>query len=141
MANYFGSIVPEQILPYNPQQQQGGFNFLPQQPMAISGLNSGSLGGGLGSGGFFSGMSGLDKAQLGLGALNSLYGIWGGIQANNMAKKQFRLGSAIANTNLDNSIKSYNTSLEGRARARGAMEGQTDAQVSAYIDRNRLSRS
>ena len=46
----------------------------------------------------------------------------------------------MTNTNLNNSIQSYNTSLEDRARARGVMEGQSDEQVQSYIDKNKLSR-
>ena len=41
---------------------------------------------------------------------------------------------------MNNTIKTYNTALEDRIRARYAMEGRSD-QADAYIDENKLSRS
>lgn len=83
----------------------------------------------------------LNTAQLGLGGLQTLGGLWSAFQNNSLAKKQFNFSRDFANTNLNNSIQSYNTSLADRARARAAVEGQTDAERDRYINDNRLSRS
>lgn len=82
----------------------------------------------------------LPTLQFGLGALGSLSSLYNGFQAQRLARDQFNLTKDITNTNLNNSIKSYNTALEGRTRARTAMEGGSAADAQAYIDRNRLTR-
>lgn len=110
----------------------------------VFGANGNGLGvpGGLDQGGqgFFGGMNGLDLGRLGLGLANSGFNIYSGLQANKLAREQFRFTRDVTNTNLNNNIQSYNTQIEDRARARGAVEGQTADQVQGYIDRNRLSR-
>ncbi|QYW01835.1 hypothetical protein PP761_gp60 [Stenotrophomonas phage Paxi] len=83
----------------------------------------------------------MNTAQFGLGALQTLGGLWGAFNANRLARDQFNFTRDFANTNLNNSIQSYNTQLADRARARAAVEGQTDAQRDQYIADNRLSRS
>lgn len=82
----------------------------------------------------------LPTLQFGLGALGSLNSLYSGFQAQRLARDQFNLTKDITNTNLNNSIKSYNTALEGRTRARTAMEGGSAEDAQAYIDRNRLTR-
>lgn len=77
--------------------------------------------------------------SLGLGALNSFAGIYGALQANSLAKKQFNMQRSVANANLANQIQSYNTALEDRSRSRAVMEGQSDAEAQAYVDKNRLA--
>lgn len=81
-----------------------------------------------------------DTFKMGLSGLNTLGNLWGAWQSNKLARDQLNFTKNVTNTNLNNSIQSYNTSLEDRARARAAMEGQTDAQAQTYIDKNRLSR-
>lgn len=78
--------------------------------------------------------------QLGLGALGSLASIYGGFQANKLAKDQLSFTKDITNTNLNNSIKSYNTALEDRARSRAVVEGRDQASADAYVEKNKLSR-
>lgn len=79
-------------------------------------------------------------AQMGLQGLNTLGGLWGAFQAQKLAREQFDFTKNTTNTNLNNSIKSYNTALEDRARSRGFTEGQSTSQTQSYIDNNRLSR-
>lgn len=107
------------------------------------GLNANPAGsGGIGGGGFGASLGGpLGIASLGLSALSSLGSLWMGLKAQKLAKKQFKFTKDITNTNLANSIQSYNTALADRARARGVMESQSPEQVQAYIDANSLSRS
>lgn len=78
--------------------------------------------------------------QLGLGALGSLANIYGGFQANKLAKDQLSFTKDITNTNLNNSIKSYNTQLEDRARSRAVAENRDQSTADEYIEKNKLSR-
>lgn len=94
----------------------------------------------IGGGGLFAGMSGMDKANLALGGLQTIGNLWAAFQAQKLAKKQFRFTKDITETNLANQIKSYNTTLQDRARSRAAVEGQSAAQMQSYIDANSLSR-
>ena len=57
-----------------------------------------------------------------------------------MAKKQLAFTKATTNANLANQTQSYNTGIADRARARGAFEGQTQAQVSDYVTQNSLAK-
>lgn len=76
--------------------------------------------------------------QLGAQALGSLGNIFNAFQANKMAKKSFDFTKKYAETNLANSIKSYNTSLTDRARSRGVAEGQSQSEIDNYVSTNRL---
>lgn len=80
--------------------------------------------------------------NFGLQGLQSLGNLWGGFQSMKLAKDQYNLARDTANTNMNNSIQSYNTALEGRARARAIAENNTnvDSYVGEYMDRNRLTR-
>ena len=78
--------------------------------------------------------------RMGMLGLNNLANIWGAWQANKLAKDQLNFTKSVTNTNLNNSIKSYNTSLEDRARARGFTEGRSDSEIQNYVSANRLSR-
>lgn len=62
-------------------------------------------------------------------AIGQLANIYGGIQQIGLAKDQlglardsFNFNTSLARKNLENSVKSYNTSLADRYRARAAME-------------------
>jgi hypothetical protein len=78
--------------------------------------------------------------KMGLDGLGTIGNLWGAWQANKIARDQLDYTKDVTNTNLANQIKSYNTTLEDRARARGAMEGQSAEQTQQYIDQNRLRR-
>ena len=93
-------------------------------------------GAGLGSGLGFN----IGTGQLALGGLQSLAGIFSAIQSNKLANKQFDLTKDVTNTNLNNSIKSYNTALSDRANARYFTQNQSQADADKYISDNRLSR-
>lgn len=62
-------------------------------------------------------------------------------RAYGLAKDQFNYQKNVTDTNMANQMKSYNTTLAGMARSRGVMEGQTEAQVQAFIDENKLTRA
>lgn len=82
----------------------------------------------------------IGTAQLGLGGLQALAGIWGSHQANKLAKDQFKFTKDITNTNLANQIQSYNTALSDRSNTRAVMEGRDQASAQAYVDQNKLRR-
>lgn len=124
--NFGGS--PIATTPVNLTQQLNGLTST-----GAPGVNlPGGMGGGLGWN--------MDTAKLALSGLQTIGGLWGAFQANKLAKQQFRFQRDFAETNLANQIQSYNTALADRARSRGAMEGQSQAQTQAYIDQNQLSR-
>lgn len=136
---------------FAPQDQSMGFGDLSQftPPTSLdtlgSGLFQGNATGGadLVGGNFLSGTglgANLGTLNFGLGALGSLNSIMNGFKANRLARDQFNFTRDTANTNLNNSIQSYNTALEGRTRARTAQEGGSAAEAAAYVDRNRLTR-
>lgn len=104
-----------------------------------SGLWSGVPSAGSGTNSFQLGLN-APTLKMGLSGLNSLANIWGAWQANQLAKDQLAFTKGVTNTNLNNSIKSYNTALEDRARARGFTEGQSSSDIQSYIDKNRLTR-
>jgi len=106
-------------------------------PASGSGLASTTGAAGAAGSGFGFNLPTANMALSGLGVLGNL---WGGFQANSIAKDQLRFTKDVTNTNLNNQIKSYNTSLEDRARSRAAVEGQSTADMQAYLDKNRLSR-
>lgn len=108
---------------YNFGGQQSGamFNGAPQVANNGFGLNLGTAG-------------------LALGGLQSLNGLIQGNKAFNLAKDQFKYQKQVTDTNLNNSIKSYNTALEDRLTARGVTQGDDPATVQAKIDKNRLTR-
>lgn len=73
-----------------------------------------------------------------LGSLGMLYNAF---QQQKLAKKQFKLQEESYRTNMRNSVDSYNTSLEDRARARYHQQGQgaNSAEANQYINDNELS--
>lgn len=119
---------------WSPNQSNAGTTFgadagnqLTRGNPAITGSNSG-FGLNVGTG------------QLALGGLQSLAGIFNAMQANKLANQQFKLTKDVTNTNLNNSIQSYNTALSDRANSRYYTQGQSQADADAYIASNRLSR-
>lgn len=123
-----------------------GWNFTGSQPAAgVGGAGSTGLGGlptgaGAASNGFQFGAN-LPTAQLAINGLQSLGSLWGAFNAQKLAKDQFNYTRKVTDTNLNNSITSYNTALADRATARAKTQGDSAAERDAYIAENRLSRS
>lgn len=84
-------------------------------------------------------LSGWQKFDYVMDGLSAIGGLWGAIQQNKIAKQQLALSREAYNTNMNNTIKTYNTALEDRIRARYTMEGRAD-QADAYIDEHKLTR-
>lgn len=82
----------------------------------------------------------MPTAGLALGGLQAIGGLLQSQKAFKLAKDQFKFTKDVTNTNLNNSIKSYNTSLEDRLNARGFVEGRDTGETAAEIERKRLTR-
>lgn len=127
---------------YYPPAPTGGSlgNTGMRQLIYGNGGSGGGVGGGLGSNALSDTGFGMNipTFQLGMQGIGMGLNFWNAFQAQKLAKEQFNFQKEFANKNLANQIKSYNTSLEDRGRARAAMEGQSAEQAQAYIDNNRL---
>jgi hypothetical protein len=73
--------------------------------------------------------------NLGLGAINAYTG-W---QNMKTAKDAFNFNKQLATTNLNNSIKSYNTKLGDVARTRSIMETGSDGAYSDWYNQNKAT--
>lgn len=143
-----GNPTPQpSAMSWMPGNANQGMNFsspaMSYQPgMTMGDFSSPSSTSSFMGGGGLTGQLGMNVPtfQLGLGALGSLANIYGGFQANKLAKDQLSFTKDITNTNLNNSIKTYNTALEDRARSRATAENRDQASADAYIEANRLSR-
>ena len=84
----------------------------------------------------------LGTMNMGVNALAAIGGLYNAFQSNKLAKEQFAFTKEVTNTNLNNQIKTYNSTLEDRALARGRLNGDTDpsAYAAAYTDKNKISR-
>lgn len=109
----------------------GGSWALPQDFGSAASPTGAGIFGANGGGGL-SGLNGIS------GALGTIGNLWNAFQAQKLAKEQFAFSKDFANRNLANSIASYNTALSDRARARGFTEGQTQDQINAYVNANKL---
>ena len=84
----------------------------------------------------------LGTLNMGVNALAAVGGLYNAFQSNKLAKEQFAFTKEVTNTNLNNQIKTYNSTLEDRALARGRLNGEADpsAYAAAYTDKNKISR-
>lgn len=78
---------------------------------------------------------GLESLAKGISGIAS---IWNAAQQNKIARQSLALSKQQYQTNLANSIKSYNTALEDRLRSRYAQTGQGSAAADAAIAANKL---
>jgi hypothetical protein len=77
----------------------------------------------------------------GFKGLATLGNLWGAFQGNKLARKQFSAAQDAYNTNLTNSIKSYNTQLEDRIRGRySPTNAAGQAEADRQIEANKLVR-
>ena len=126
--NFGGTATNNYLQQFNAQGQMGqGFNggLSPSQPGGE--FNLGGLG------------FNMDTAKLGLSGIQTLGNLWNAFQAQQLARDQFNFTKGITEKNLANQIKSYNTTLEDRIRARGFTEGQSQSQIDEYTSRNRVA--
>lgn len=83
----------------------------------------------------------LGTMNLGVNALAAIGGLYNAFQSNQLARDQFAFTKEVTNTNLNNQIKTFNTTLEDRARARARLDGREDveAYTKEYMDKHRIS--
>lgn len=82
-----------------------------------------------------------DTLNTGFKGLATLGNLWGAFQGNKLARKQLALSTDAYNTNLTNSIKSYNTQLEDRIRGRYSPTNTIgQAEATKQIEANKLVR-
>lgn len=108
------------------------------QPRSVNGapvVPAAAAGAGTGFWGKIGGMEGVASIADGLASLGQLYGA---IQSVKLAKEQLGLQREAFQTNLANQKKSYNTALEDRIQSRYVMEGKSQSDAQAYLDKNRL---
>ena len=103
-----------------------------------------NYGGGVGGvGGVGTGI-GWNTETLGIGiqGLAAIGGLYNAFQSNKLAKDQFNFTKEVTNTNLNNQIKTFNTTMEDRARARARLDGREDTEgyTQDYMNKNRISR-
>ena len=84
-------------------------------------------------------LTGWQKFGYVMDGIGAIGGLWGAIQQNKIAKQQLALSKEAYNTNMNNTIKTYNTALEDRIRARYTMEGRA-GEADGYIEDNKLTR-
>ena len=84
----------------------------------------------------------LDTMKVGVDALSAIGGLYNAFQSNKLAKDQFAFTKEVTNTNLNNQIKTFNTTMEDRARARARLDGREDIEgyTQDYTNKNRISR-
>ena len=121
---------------FTPQTEQGLSPFTPggasqALPMAPAAAESGGLLGWLGN------YQNLGTAVQGLGTLAQAYL---GYQGLKQAKEALGLQKEAFNANLNNSIQTYNTSLEDRIRGRTSDYTGKEADVAAYLAKHSLKR-
>lgn len=99
----FNALDFNQVKGLGPQGAQGGW-------MGIQGLGAN-----------------VDTLKLGIGALGTGVGLWNSFQQNKLAKATFNHQKGLLDTNLANSIKSYNLQLDDKLRSRQVVESSSDA--------------
>lgn len=146
--NYWGSSRPvNQVSLGGALQPTPTFNITPIAPSpsaanpqgtwsSLSGISTAPA-----QGGFMNWMNtnsaGLGMAFQGIGTIANIYG---GLQQLKQNKEAFNWQKSVGETNLANSIKSYNTQLADRAASRGKSQGWSQEQVDEYVKSNQLSR-
>lgn len=82
----------------------------------------------------------MDTARLALGGLQTLGNIWAARKAYGLQRDIFNHQRDLSETNLMNSIQSYNTALSDRSNTRAHMEGRDQASADEYVEENRMRR-
>lgn len=78
--------------------------------------------------------------QLGMQGLGALSSLWMGNKSLNLAKDQFNFTKDVTNTNLNNQIKSYNSTLEDRTKRASEFNGTSKEDAQAEYERRKLAR-
>lgn len=79
----------------------------------------------------------IGTGQLVLGGIQAIGNLWAAWEAQKLAREQFDFTKGVTNTNLGNSIQSYNTQLSDRINSRAFTEGRPEGYADKYIEDNR----
>jgi hypothetical protein len=143
MAGYSNDTVPTNPMA-SPIVNADGTGILPGATGVNGVLGAAGAAGPTTPAGIFAGTGigrNLGTLQLGVGGLQALAGLYTAWQASDLAKKTFSFNRDMANTNLGNQIRSYNTALSDRARSREIAEGgQHGFNAQRYIEENKATR-
>lgn len=82
----------------------------------------------------------LGTAKAAIAGLQTIGNLWSAFQGQKLAKEQFGFAKDMANANLANQIKSYNTALSDRINSRAVATGMSNEERDAYISKNSLMR-
>lgn len=84
---------------------------------------------------------GIGQGLTGLANLGkTVGGLYTAYKANDLAKKQFNFQKDLANINLNNNIREYNTKLGDIARTRSIMETGSDGAYADWYEQNKATR-
>lgn len=72
--------------------------------------------------------------------VGSFGGLWNAFQSQKLARETFNFEKQAYNTNLNNTLKSYNTALEDRAYSRATQNNADRSTAQQYVDQNRMTR-
>ena len=141
MPDYSMNPVPSQSLGMNFSPDLGGMPNWGNDPTVTGVIGDAPTfdpsGGQSGSGMGWN----MGTLQTGLQGLSTIGNLWGAFQGNKLARKQLSLATDAYNTNLTNSIKSYNTQLEDRIRGRHSPTNAIgQAEATKQIEANKLVR-
>lgn len=121
-----------------------GYNSSPSPAYAMpdySGISSFGSGSGAGGGGIGGWLGKDGNLATVFGGIQALGGAYLGFQQLRQAKEALNFQKKAYSTNLANSTKSYNTSLEDRINGRTADYAGKDADVQAYLAAHQLKTS
>jgi hypothetical protein len=135
---YGNSAYPVQM-PMQGQQNPGIAGSYGAAPMVNgTGYNVGGQMMGGGAGMQTPQLTGWQKFGYIMDGIGAIGNIWGAVQANKLAKKQFNFQKEAYETNLKNQTQTYNTALSDRINARYVMEGKSTAERDNYLKENKL---
>lgn len=127
-----GEVIPASVVKKNPLGSSTGSWW--------DGFNNGLKNTFLNSDGSWN-LQNIGAGIQGFGSLASAFGnLYMGNKALKFAKDQFNFQKDLANTNLNNSIKSYNTKLGDIANTRSVMETGSIGKYDNWYNDNKLTR-
>lgn len=87
----------------------------------------------------FEDVGNMDALKMGVGGLQTLGNLWGGMKSLGLANKQFDFTKMMAEKNLTNQTQSYNTALSDRINSRSNSEMSAQDKQD-YLSKNSLAK-
>lgn len=145
LAGRMGAISPFSTSQYTNMTPMQSMSLTPATIAPIQSLDNPAyrmpsvtpIGGAENSGWF--GIEGLGKnvgtLKMGLDILGGAAGVWNAAQQNKLAKQNFKYQTGLMDTNLQNSMRAFNLALDDKMRSRQVVEGLSDNERQAFMDR------